>query len=470
MSGFYTDGTYIRDKYGRARIFRGINAVLKFPGADISGARRELKKVSPEKLGKIGVDLVRLCLNWASLEPERGSFSAEYAAVLRGYVKECESRGICVVPDMHQDLFSARFHGNGAPDWAVSPSLRGARPLAVWAEGYFYMSAVQQAFADFWSNKNGVQDEFFACWRFLCGALSGCENILGNDLFNEPYPHAGGREIFTGILNNAVSLSGGSADLGRCFENGSEKSAMMLALLKFLRAAGGVRGVKKLLKTLDDKKSFARLVDVNCSVLNEFAEKYYAPFVKRAASLPGGAAVLFEHCYFCNLGLPFHIDPPENSIYAPHAYDLFIDSPLYSRFCSNERIDFILEEIRKNQLDMNVPVLLGEWGGDISGARGRAHIEHIVDMTEKFCWSSAFWHSGRLKTLAEVNRPRPAAVNGEIKLIRTDRAAKTFVLEWYQQSPCSESDENANLLYIPGRGEVRFGGSAGDNRLKIEYE
>ena len=94
MSGFYTDGTYIRDKYGRARIFRGINAVLKFPGADISGARRELKKVSPEKLGKIGVDLVRLCLNWASLEPERGSFSAEYAAVLRGYVKECESRGI----------------------------------------------------------------------------------------------------------------------------------------------------------------------------------------------------------------------------------------------------------------------------------------------------------------------------------------------------------------------------------------
>ena len=57
------------------------------------------------------------------------------------------------------------------------------------------------------------------------------------------------------------------------------------------------------------------------------------------------------------------IEPPDNSIYSPHVYDLFIDSPLYNKYSSNERVRYIFDNVRKNQLNMNVPVVMGEWGG-----------------------------------------------------------------------------------------------------------
>lgn len=472
MNQLYCEGLDIRDKCGRQRIFRGVNICLKFKKPDLPETKKKLlKKKVIRNLKNNGVNIVRLGITWAALEERRGEYSRDMAEILREFALRCEAEGIYVMPDMHQDLFSHYFHGDGAPDWAVDPSLKSKKPLAIWAEGYFYMEGVQRAFADFWENKNGVQDDFINCWRFLADSFSGCTNIFGCDYFNEPYPQSGGREVFLNILNGVSKAAGKNIDFHSCFRNGREKSGMLLAAAKLLSIIRTYPGLVKLLDMLDDKKRFALLVDGKEDIISEFSEKYYQPFINRLGKEVDCGFCVFEHSYYSNLGIPFCITPPANSVYSPHAYDIFIDSPLYNKFCSNERIAFILGRIRENQLKMNVPVVMGEWGGAQSGGKSLAHIDHIMNAFEKYKWSSIYWgmEFTDKKLLSVFNRPYPAAVCGDIQEIRTDSKNRSFTLLWNQKEACSESAENANIIYVPGEGMVRFGGRAGENRLSLSY-
>lgn len=472
MNQLYCEGLDIRDKCGRQRIFRGVNICLKFKKPDLPETKKKLlKKKVIRNLKNNGVNIVRLGITWAALEESRGVYSADLAEILHTFVKRCEKEDIYVMPDMHQDLFSHYFHGDGAPDWAVDPSLKSKKPLAIWAEGYFYMGGVQRAFADFWENKNGIQDDFINCWKFLADSFSGCTNIFGCDYFNEPYPQSGGREIFIRILNGVAETAGKKIDFHSCFALGREKSGMLLAALKLISVIRSCSGFEKLMRTLDDEEHFSRLVDGNEKLVADFSKNYYEPFFKKISGAAGRGFNVFEHSYYSNLGIPFAIDTPENSVYSPHAYDLFVDSPLYDRYCSNHRLDFILKRIRENQLKMQVPVIMGEWGGAQSGKSSLAHIDHIMHAFEKYKWSSIYWgmEFTDKKLLSVFNRPYPAAVCGDIQEIRTDSKNRSFTLLWNQKEACSESAENANIIYVPGEGMVRFGGRAGENRLSLSY-
>lgn len=472
MNQLYCEGLDIRDKCGRQRIFRGVNICLKLKKPDLPETKKKLlKKKVIRNLKNNGVNIVRLGITWAALEESRGVYSADLAEILHTFVKRCEKEDIYVMPDMHQDLFSHYFHGDGAPDWAVDPSLKSKKPIAIWAEGYFYMGGVQRAFADFWENKNGIQDDFIRCWKFLSDIFSDCSNIIGCDFFNEPFLQSGGREIFIRILNGVAETAGKKIDFHSCFALGREKSGMLLAAAKLLSIIRTYPGLVKLLDMLDDKKRFALLVDGKEDIISEFSEKYYQPFINRLGKEVDCGFCVFEHSYYSNLGIPFCITPPANSVYSPHAYDIFIDSPLYNKFCSNERIAFILGRIRENQLKMNVPVVMGEWGGAQSGGKSLAHIDHIMNAFEKYKWSSIYWgmEFTDKKLLSVFNRPYPAAVCGDIQEIRTDSKNRSFTLLWNQKEACSESAENANIIYVPGEGMVRFGGRAGENRLSLSY-
>lgn len=130
MNGLYCSGTDIRDEYGRQRIFRGVNICLKLKKADLYEARKQLlRKKVIKNLKKSGVNIVRLGITWASLEENRGEYSEELAEILHKFAKRCESENIWVMPDMHQDLFSHYFHGDGAPKWAVDSVLETRRLL-----------------------------------------------------------------------------------------------------------------------------------------------------------------------------------------------------------------------------------------------------------------------------------------------------------------------------------------------------
>lgn len=471
MDNFYCDGLCIRDEYGRQRIFRGINICLKLKNADVKKAEKILfKKALFENMKNTGVNLVRLGITWAALEEKRGEYSRDMARVLRRFAERCESENIYVMPDMHQDLFSHYLYGDGAPEWAVDPRIKSKKRLAIWAEGYFYMDCVQQVFADFWENKNGVQDAFFDCWKFLESSFEGCGNIIGYDYFNEPYLHRGGRGVFINILNGISKTAGKSIDFHSYFKGGRERRGMILAVLKLLALVKTPAGFIRLLEKMDSVREFERIVSGNDEIIAEFCESCYQPFFERACRELGGGLKFFEHSYYSNLGIPFSIKTAENSVYSPHAYDLFVDSPLYNKFCSNNRLDFILDSIRKNQLKMNVPVVMGEYGGLASGENSRRHIEHVAAVFERYQWSSVYWGMNFKKELVDAfNRPYACAVFGSIEEMHTDVKNRKFLLRWLQPEACGKAGRAETEIYIPKKGFSSYAGKPGENRIEINY-
>ena len=134
---FYCDNLKIRDKYGRERIFRGINICAKSHIANKFLVHKALFKEGIfEDMKSIGVNIVRLGITWAAIEPHEGKYNDDLISLLKEFIGKCAEHNIYVMFDMHQDLFSHHFHGDGAPKWAIEPSYSNPRQFAIWAEGY----------------------------------------------------------------------------------------------------------------------------------------------------------------------------------------------------------------------------------------------------------------------------------------------------------------------------------------------
>src|SRR3990167_2706406 len=66
-------------------------------------------------------NVVRLGVMWPGVMPTSGTVNATYLQVMRGIVDMLGARGIYTIVDLHQDVFSRKFCGEGAPDWLVEP-------------------------------------------------------------------------------------------------------------------------------------------------------------------------------------------------------------------------------------------------------------------------------------------------------------------------------------------------------------
>ncbi|MGN0521046.1 MAG: cellulase family glycosylhydrolase, partial [Eubacterium sp.] len=468
------DNLVIKDELGRQRIFRGINICLKNDMAvsKFDHFYNNAKRI--ESMQKIGVNIIRLGITWSGIEPSESQFNDRLILQLKDFVKKCGKAGIYVLLDMHQDLFSHRFHGDGAPEWAIDKSIKGKRPFAIWAEGYFYMDSVQKAFNDFWSNKDGIQDKFIKAWQYFSKQFEDCDNIIGLDYFNEPYIDKNGRKVFLTLVEGICKIAFNKApDFEKYFTDKSDKTAFALTVIKIVSLIKNKKNLKHLLKVMDSRENFGKAVEGLEKYTKPFNESDYQKFFDKISDCTdiNGAFKFFEHNYYSNLGIPFEIKTKDNYIYSPHAYDIFIDSPLYNNYSSDERIHFIIESIRKNQLKMNVPVVFGEWGGGApNGTKWIEHIDYIMGLFEKYQWSNIYWgFEFKNKKLTEVfNRPYPVAVCGDIKEIKTDSEKRHFKLIWEQGSEF----ENKNVktqIYVPDKGFVEYKGKTGTNEIEIEY-
>ncbi len=89
---------------------------------------------------------MRLYVAWPGYEPTRGNFNETYIAGLKSIVDALGEAGIYTILDCHQDVFSPKFCGEGAPDFAAiyrngsSEALKFplpmAKPYAVGPDGY----------------------------------------------------------------------------------------------------------------------------------------------------------------------------------------------------------------------------------------------------------------------------------------------------------------------------------------------
>ncbi len=179
---FRCDERWIRDDLGRVRIFRGAN---------VSG-RSKLAPFVPfddpawfDLLASWGWNAVRLLVIWEGLEPERGMYDDAYLARLTALAEAAGERGLHVIVDFHQDLFSRGLGGDGAPSWAL-PATNLPEPGRAWFFRYLTRPVVGRAFERFWRDDGGLRTSMLACMRRVMQVMAKIPAVVGYDPFNEP--------------------------------------------------------------------------------------------------------------------------------------------------------------------------------------------------------------------------------------------------------------------------------------------
>ena len=109
----WSDGTHLRDADGRTAILRGINArvdgVFDVSFADGRNALEPIPALTAAdctRMRALGLDLLRLPINWSGVEPIDGQFDDAYLARVDAAVQCAAAAGLLVVIDLHQDGYS----------------------------------------------------------------------------------------------------------------------------------------------------------------------------------------------------------------------------------------------------------------------------------------------------------------------------------------------------------------------------
>ena len=181
---FRTKDGFILDEHGRVRIFHGAN---------VSG-RAKVPPFLPledasllDPLRRWGWNLVRLVLAWEAAEPEPGKYDDAWLDRMVDLALACHARGLHVIVDLHQDLFSRQYGGDGAPGWALPPEPGRARFTGRrWFANYFFSEPVIEALDRFWRNADGIQDRYHDMLTHVARRFSHVPGVLGYDPWNEP--------------------------------------------------------------------------------------------------------------------------------------------------------------------------------------------------------------------------------------------------------------------------------------------
>lgn len=194
-------GRWLVDTEGRVVILHGVNQTNKLPpylpsavgfGADDAAA-----------IAAEGFNTVRLGLAHAGLAPTPGAYDTAYLDDFAATASQLTSEGLYVLVDLHQDLYAARYQGNGMAGWAtVDSSPTDPTLLPACAGGFpnniFSCPFLWEAF-DRLLGMNGhtpeigprgitLQEEIGDAWRQLAARFRDDPLVFGYNLLNEPYP------------------------------------------------------------------------------------------------------------------------------------------------------------------------------------------------------------------------------------------------------------------------------------------
>jgi len=172
------------DGRGRITVYHGVNVAnyAKTSPTFISWHTEE----DFARLQSWGFNLVRYLMFWEAVEPQPGVINWDYLTESAERIQWLYSLGIDVIIDFHQDLYSRKFTGNGIPEWAVRDSGKAFTPQASWSHNY-YQPAVTEAFDNFWESDT-LQNAYITALRQVCETFMHYPNVIGVDLFNEPFP------------------------------------------------------------------------------------------------------------------------------------------------------------------------------------------------------------------------------------------------------------------------------------------
>lgn len=177
-------GTRFVDPDGRVVFLRGANYSHRTKTAPHWQWQREAHLA---QLRTWGFNCVRYLILWKLIEPQPGQIDQAYLDHVVEVLDWCDRQGLYVLVDMHQDLYSEVFGGDGAPAWAAVDHLVTPNELIhPWFVTYFTRE-VQASFDRLWSDA-ALQDHYAAAWKAVAERVRGRSCVIGYNLINEPSP------------------------------------------------------------------------------------------------------------------------------------------------------------------------------------------------------------------------------------------------------------------------------------------
>ncbi len=195
LSVLRADQNRLKDGEGREVILRGVNTGGRskmppfFPFDPEPDFETALNKYA-DRVQSLGFNVVRLLVIYEAGEPARGKYDQDYLQKYDAMVEAFARRGIYIIIDSHQDLYSRRLCGDGLPDWALPEKYQNDPAHAdcrLWSLRYF-TNPVASTADRFWSNADGVQDSYAAFFRMLAERYKNEPAVIGFEPINEPFP------------------------------------------------------------------------------------------------------------------------------------------------------------------------------------------------------------------------------------------------------------------------------------------
>jgi endoglycosylceramidase len=219
-------GRWLTDATGRVLLFHGVNVVNKLSPFYPSAAG--FSDDDAAWLATNGFRVVRLGVLGTGLSKSPGVVDAEYIDAIASTVSLLAKHDIFALLDMHQDGWGPSVGSDGFPDWMTltdgAVNNHTGFPLY-----YIQDPAVQASFQSFWNDEHGpggkgLQEDYVAMLSALAQRFAGDPEVLGYDLFNEPWP---------GTTWKPCIASGGCGSLDK-----SELDPVYAKAVKAIRAAG----------------------------------------------------------------------------------------------------------------------------------------------------------------------------------------------------------------------------------------
>lgn len=211
--GFTTAHGWLIDGRGRHTLLRGVNlsgsSKLPVSGDSFVGRPAPLDEVDAhlDRIAGWGFDCLRLVTTWEAVEHAGpGRYDEAYLDHYREVARRAGARGLLVVVDPHQDVWSRWTGGDGAPRWAFDavPGLRPDRFLAAgaveldardWPANYDRVPVATMFTALLAGDRflpeapgaqEALQSHYCAALAALAERLAGLDNVLGYGTLNEP--------------------------------------------------------------------------------------------------------------------------------------------------------------------------------------------------------------------------------------------------------------------------------------------
>lgn len=213
-------GHYV-DSHGRTRIFHGVNVVEKlapwYPRYDKFNTENSLDETTMQNLEKWGFNVVRLGVMWPGVETGAGEINQNYLKTVSHLAQGLASHRVYTIADLHQDVGSRRFCGEGFPEHYVEALLKDpnsrvskARPfpfpavqkskLPMNASGFPAISdCVKNQFAEYYMTEqvgalwgelytpgSALNKGFSRFWGAVAETFKEAPHLLAYELLNEP--------------------------------------------------------------------------------------------------------------------------------------------------------------------------------------------------------------------------------------------------------------------------------------------